>query len=116
MAVSGVRNSCETLATKSRRTPSSLRSSVMAGSTRSEEHTSELQSPDHLVCRLLLVKKEPYTLAHDGGREMSPLITKPCAAAIVRALMTRVRWFYSGTEHVRSDPMCTTSATTRSWR
>src|SRR5207244_12644671 len=24
---------------------------------RSEEHTSELQSPDHLVCRLLLVKK-----------------------------------------------------------
>src|SRR5258708_9790221 len=23
---------------------------------RSEEHTSELQSPDHLVCRLLLVK------------------------------------------------------------
>src|SRR5258708_23253392 len=26
-------------------------------STRSEEHTSELQSPDHLVCRLLLEKK-----------------------------------------------------------
>src|SRR5258708_9381370 len=24
---------------------------------RSEEHTSELQSPDHLVCRLLLAKK-----------------------------------------------------------
>src|SRR5258708_12025127 len=34
---------------------------------RSEEHTSELQSPDHLVCRLLLEKKKktkrstPYT-------------------------------------------------------
>src|SRR5258708_12297191 len=28
-----------------------------AGS-RSEEHTSELQSPDHLVCRLLLEKKK----------------------------------------------------------
>src|SRR5258708_8424666 len=26
---------------------------------RSEEHTSELQSPDHLVCRLLLEKKKP---------------------------------------------------------
>src|SRR5207244_13210577 len=26
--------------------------------TRSEEHTSELQSPDHLVCRLLLEKKK----------------------------------------------------------
>src|SRR5258708_18085379 len=28
--------------------------------TRSEEHTSELQSPDHLVCRLLLEKKQPH--------------------------------------------------------
>src|SRR5258708_16359086 len=26
--------------------------------TRSEEHTSELQSPDHLVCRLLLEKQK----------------------------------------------------------
>src|SRR5258708_31034724 len=33
------------------RTPSSHRP-------RSEEHTSELQSPDHLVCRLLLEKKK----------------------------------------------------------
>src|SRR5207244_11439625 len=32
---------------------------------RSEEHTSELQSPDHLVCRLLLEKKkkEPTQLS-----------------------------------------------------
>src|SRR5258708_15145703 len=29
---------------------------------RSEEHTSELQSPDHLVCRLLLEKKKPQNL------------------------------------------------------
>src|SRR5947208_5116323 len=28
---------------------------------RSEEHTSELQSPDHLVCRLLLEKKKIIT-------------------------------------------------------
>src|SRR5258708_25601133 len=28
---------------------------------RSEEHTSELQSPDHLVCRLLLEKKKKDT-------------------------------------------------------
>src|SRR5207244_11428244 len=28
------------------------------GCERSEEHTSELQSPDHLVCRLLLEKKK----------------------------------------------------------
>src|SRR6267154_3243056 len=30
----------------------------VAGSLRSEEHTSELQSPVHLVCRLLLEKKK----------------------------------------------------------
>src|SRR5258708_9755739 len=29
---------------------------------RSEEHTSELQSPDHLVCRLLLEKKKSNNL------------------------------------------------------
>src|SRR5258708_21630560 len=29
---------------------------------RSEEHTSELQSPDHLVCRLLLEKKKKSIL------------------------------------------------------
>src|SRR5258708_23820963 len=31
---------------------------------RSEEHTSELQSPDHLVCRLLLEKKKHHEHAH----------------------------------------------------
>src|SRR5258708_14102081 len=31
------------------------------GRWRSEEHTSELQSPDHLVCRLLLEKKKNHT-------------------------------------------------------
>src|SRR6266487_5959044 len=31
---------------------------VMAARGRSEEHTSELQSPVHLVCRLLLEKKK----------------------------------------------------------
>src|SRR5258708_10784811 len=33
-------------------------------SNRSEEHTSELQSPDHLVCRLLLEKinRRPFSI------------------------------------------------------
>src|SRR5947208_13494710 len=31
---------------------------VLGMANRSEEHTSELQSPDHLVCRLLLEKKK----------------------------------------------------------
>src|SRR5207244_8278332 len=34
-----------------------------AGYGRSEEHTSELQSPDHLVCRLLLEKKNHTPLS-----------------------------------------------------
>src|SRR5207244_11001741 len=36
---------------------STRRHTLGLGTSRSEEHTSELQSPDHLVCRLLLVKK-----------------------------------------------------------
>src|SRR5258708_29843323 len=35
-----------------------VRTTPGASITRSEEHTSELQSPDHLVCRLLLEKKK----------------------------------------------------------
>src|SRR5258708_17953002 len=34
---------------------------ALAAGHRSEEHTSELQSPDHLVCRLLLEKKKTAT-------------------------------------------------------
>src|SRR5260364_472009 len=42
-----------------RRRPSGNRPrSPGANRGRSEEHTSELQSPDHLVCRLLLEKKK----------------------------------------------------------
>src|SRR5574344_485154 len=37
---------------------SGMQDSVADASLRSEEHTSELQSPDHLVCRLLLEKKK----------------------------------------------------------
>src|SRR5258708_16048016 len=37
---------------------------------RSEEHTSELQSPDHLVCRLLLEKKKKELAQHTN-----PVIT-----------------------------------------
>src|SRR5258708_32053098 len=35
-----------------------MRGSRTEPQVRSEEHTSELQSPDHLVCRLLLEKKK----------------------------------------------------------
>src|SRR5438876_6588703 len=35
---------------------------------RSEEHTSELQSPVHLVCRLLLEKKKETKIRNKGRR------------------------------------------------
>src|SRR3989442_4021548 len=38
--------------------------SPMRHASRSEEHTSELQSRPHLVCRLLLEKKKTYPLRH----------------------------------------------------
>src|SRR5947208_9845845 len=43
---------------RSRPGPGRARCGCRAGGRRSEEHTSELQSPDHLVCRLLLEKKK----------------------------------------------------------
>src|SRR5258708_32073701 len=39
---------------------------LTGGVLRSEEHTSELQSPDHLVCRLLLEKKKENQLFDVG--------------------------------------------------
>src|SRR5438552_10093043 len=50
---------------------------------RSEEHTSELQSPDHLVCRLLLEKKKKMKPAHLGTRTAKSL--KPLAARCIIA-------------------------------
>src|SRR5258708_23661279 len=38
---------------------------------RSEEHTSELQSPDHLVCRLLLEKKKTNLIKPPRIRRVS---------------------------------------------
>src|SRR5258708_21992000 len=39
---------------------------------RSEEHTSELQSPDHLVCRLLLEKKNKKKDATERDADTRP--------------------------------------------
>src|SRR5258708_12185250 len=40
--------------------------SARSAGVRSEEHTSELQSPDHLVCRLLLEKKKDLKPLAEG--------------------------------------------------
>src|SRR2546422_2330085 len=49
----------------------SISTRVMNGRTRSEEHTSELQSRLHLVCRLLLEKKNRL---RSGSGDQGPLI------------------------------------------
>src|SRR5258708_27410665 len=56
---------------------------------RSEEHTSELQSPDHLVCRLLLEKKNQRsasvpcvgraTSRHHEGLRAKPSAVRRCS-------------------------------------
>src|SRR5258708_14670641 len=49
---------CEFVSVAQGLVPAEAGSGAWIGPTlRSEEHTSELQSPDHLVCRLLLEKK-----------------------------------------------------------
>src|SRR5947208_1576783 len=57
-----------------------LPSCRMAPTMRSEEHTSELQSPDHLVCRLLLenysTTTEIYTLSLHDALPISPYQSK----------------------------------------
>src|SRR3989442_3360660 len=60
------RDKCATLSTSIPR-PSRLQLRVIAESAtrvRSEEHTSELQSRPHLVCRLLLEKKKKSSQIH----------------------------------------------------
>src|SRR5258708_9872896 len=47
---------------------------------RSEEHTSELQSPDHLVCRLLLEKKKDHQSPELGmTSQMTRTILQCCS-------------------------------------
>src|SRR5439155_25476168 len=52
------RTSGSSSASLSRRVSAVMRDSRSARASRSEEHTSELQSRGHLVCRLLLEKKK----------------------------------------------------------
>src|SRR5207244_8402115 len=51
---------------------------AVANGLRSEEHTSELQSPDHLVCRLLLEKKKNPTRTRRGESYPHAPCARPC--------------------------------------
>src|SRR5436189_4804557 len=45
---------------------------------RSEEHTSELQSPMYLVCRLLLEKKNAQSAEAKVAKDVFSTLRKPC--------------------------------------
>src|SRR5258708_28914470 len=56
---------------------------------RSEEHTSELQSPDHLVCRLLLEKKKKKRRpAHPRGKPADGVRASQEQTAVPRTHIT----------------------------
>src|SRR5258708_21775820 len=66
-------SSAEALTRASRPCSVVISAASRSAKSRSEEHTSELQSPDHLVCRLLLEKKNkrvqrPHETAHVATR------------------------------------------------
>src|SRR3954466_9848830 len=66
---------------------------------RSEEHTSELQSHDNLVCRLLLEKNKPRPPRHHGlltQRTFSGGHHTPHRASTARSRVPRIpRWVYA---------------------
>src|SRR5256885_7572482 len=51
--------------------------SWVVDTTRSEEHTSELQSPCNLVCRLLLEKKKTQTTRRRSGSRPTSFTAPP---------------------------------------
>src|SRR5438876_2675803 len=55
-----------------RNAASRIRSTARPSCSRSEEHTSELQSPVHLVCRLLLEKKKKNNQLHPFSTCIGP--------------------------------------------
>src|SRR5258708_14947386 len=56
---------------------------------RSEEHTSELQSPDHLVCRLLLEKKKKKRKNKNCSRPTATSLTMPRTTTLPNTLTPR---------------------------
>src|SRR2546430_3668369 len=63
-----------------------LASAAISAPSRSEEHTSELQSQSNLVCRLLLEKKKQIQILHrrrnrDRTLEQSHLLSRLCTVA-----------------------------------
>src|SRR5256885_8745696 len=73
---------------------------TLSSCNRSEEHTSELQSPCNLVCRLLLEKKKsnnespttphPKTIHHNHSHSIIPLPPPPLTAHSTTAIIIHI--------------------------
>src|SRR5258708_22009412 len=68
---------------------------------RSEEHTSELQSPDHLVCRLLLEKKNKKHLRTSQRSSTRAARTTGLRNAVICKGRTRSSTRYASTQQLR---------------
>src|SRR6266581_3141708 len=64
---------------------------------RSEEHTSELQSPVHLVCRLLLEKKKTRFVVSPPGSKPSSPVTPSIPEVRASSADTASRFFFNDT-------------------
>src|SRR5579862_9980386 len=67
------------------------------GDHRSEEHTSELQSQFHLVCRLLLETKKPLrasTSASEPPASILQLAFRPCSAPLPMSVTSTLAFFF----------------------
>src|SRR5256885_5161933 len=70
---------------------------------RSEEHTSELQSPCNLVCRLLLDhKREIWCLSHALRGFIEPLTTD-VRSSLTLALSQPLYYFYRAGTYLSTD-------------
>src|SRR5690554_7393055 len=81
---------------------------------RSEEHTSELQSRPHLVCRLLLEKKkQTYTPPRSHRITLTPTITQcskwcnraPTSPCLTIAIHSPLHTSQSHTTHLIANPL-----------
>src|SRR5258708_9874102 len=73
---------------------------------RSEEHTSELQSPDHLVCRLLLEKKQATALTHARKIAAPAETATTFTAPPLKPTRGSVPGPCTGAAVMRSPPLC----------
>src|ERR1022692_580351 len=79
---------------------------------RSEEHTSELQSPCNLVCRLLLEKKKkrqllPSVAAPAGGGDLQHPLHPPVFVRLPGLVVRRLRMLFFFFLMIRGPPRST---------